>query len=354
MKNFDTRAYSISDFIEWYDNGLLELSPDFQRRAVWSEKAKSYLIDTIVQGKPIPKIIITQKLQGKRNIRIVVDGQQRLRAILEYYSDSFKISKAHNEHLSKCVFSTLPHKVADDFIKYELGVDLLFDTTYENLLEIFARINSYTVTLNKQEKFNANYLGYFKQYAFRYGYKYVKYFLDGGILTKARVARMAEAELASDLFVAIVGGVQTNKNVENYYRKYDDKPGTLPKASTKFDRIMSFIGAIYPPSEIVNTNWSRIHLFYTLFTSIGHLLYKLNGLDLKIRTKINKKDINKLRFALDEISLTYDNVAADLDNPKKPKDYKAFITQSRRGTTDTSTRINRSNFLCKKIKEYLK
>lgn|GEM_PF-6554047 len=29
MKNFDTRTYSISDFIEWDKNGLLELSPDF-------------------------------------------------------------------------------------------------------------------------------------------------------------------------------------------------------------------------------------------------------------------------------------------------------------------------------------
>lgn len=41
MKNFDTRTYSISDFVEWDKNGLLELSPDFQRRSVWTDKAKS-------------------------------------------------------------------------------------------------------------------------------------------------------------------------------------------------------------------------------------------------------------------------------------------------------------------------
>ena len=55
MKNFDTRVYSISDFLEWHRNGLLELSPDFQRREVWSEKAKSYLIDTILRGNPFQK-----------------------------------------------------------------------------------------------------------------------------------------------------------------------------------------------------------------------------------------------------------------------------------------------------------
>ena len=36
MKNFDARAYSVSDFLEWHTSGLLNLSPDFQRRPVWS------------------------------------------------------------------------------------------------------------------------------------------------------------------------------------------------------------------------------------------------------------------------------------------------------------------------------
>src|SRR5688572_30739480 len=100
MKNFDTRAYSISDFLEWEKTGLLELSPDFQRRAVWNEKAKSYLIDTILKGKPMPKIIITQNLRGAKNIRVVVDGQQRLRSIIEYHNDNFSISKAHDKNLA--------------------------------------------------------------------------------------------------------------------------------------------------------------------------------------------------------------------------------------------------------------
>lgn len=65
MKNFDTRVYSVSDFLEWEGNGLLNLSPDFHRRSVWKEKAKSYLVDTLLRGKPIPKIIITQELKGK-------------------------------------------------------------------------------------------------------------------------------------------------------------------------------------------------------------------------------------------------------------------------------------------------
>ena len=62
MKNFDSRTYSINDFLEWHDKGQLVLSPKFQRRSVWTDNAKSYLIDTIVRGKPIPKVFIRQSI----------------------------------------------------------------------------------------------------------------------------------------------------------------------------------------------------------------------------------------------------------------------------------------------------
>ncbi len=222
MKDFDTRVYGVSDFLEWHRNGLLELNPDFQRRAVWSEKAKSYLIDTILRGRPIPKILISTRLEKNRTVRIVVDGQQRIRAILEFINGDFAISKAHNEEFAGKRFSALAESLQREFIKYELGVDLLFDTAYENILDIFARLNSYTVTLNKQELRNANYLGYFKQACYRLGFRYVDYFIRSTVLTKAQVSRMAEAELAGDLLMALIAGVQTNKSLDQYYKKYED------------------------------------------------------------------------------------------------------------------------------------
>src|ERR1700744_4565967 len=95
MKSFDSRTYSINDFVQWSSQNQLVLNPQFQRRAVWSDKAKSYLIDTIVRGKPIPKIFIRQKLNvtTKTSVREVVDGQQRLRTILSYVKDGFPLAR---------------------------------------------------------------------------------------------------------------------------------------------------------------------------------------------------------------------------------------------------------------------
>ena len=351
MKNFDTRTYSLSDFVEWDRNGVLELSPDFQRRSVWTDKAKSYLIDTVLRGKPMPKIIITQRLEGAKTVRVVVDGQQRLRAILEYYNGDFKVSKAHNKELSKFTYQTLPNNLDREFLKYELGVDLLFDTPYQELLDIFARINSYTVKLEPQEIFNARYLGYFKQTVYTLGYKYVSYFIESGVLTKAKVTRMAEADLSADLFVSLLDGVQTNKGIETFYKTFEDDAANLEEVEKKFDKVMSFIGAIYKAEELKNTNYSRAQLFYSLFSSIAHLLFGVNNLNPKLKKTITEKSVGKLRVALENISAQYDEIAENLDAPEYPKDFKDFINYSRRGTTDSAARVLRSNFLCKKLIE---
>ncbi len=353
MKNFDSRVYSVSDFLEWHGNGLLLLSPDFQRRSVWSEKAKSYLMDSIIRSKPIPKLLITQNLEGRRTVREVVDGQQRLRAILEFINGDFKISRAHNRELAGLTYDGLPADIQNEFLEYELGVDILFGLSYEETLDIFTRINSYTVNLNRQEKINAAYVGYFKQYVYDYGYRYVRYFLDGTILTKQTVSRMAEAELTADLFVALIGGVQTNKNVEQYYKRYEDDIGPLEDVTERFDTIMSYVGGIYSPEELARTNWRRSPLFYTLFTAIGHCLYGLENLNQELRVAIAEKSLGKLRVQLDEIDSRYNEIAADIRNDAYPDDYKYFIDISRRRTADTRSRIDRANFVCNKLRSAL-
>lgn len=353
MKSFDTRIYGISDFLEWSNTGLLELSPDFQRRAVWSQKAKSYLIDTILRGKPIPKLIIMTRLEWARTVRVVVDGQQRLRAILEFIGGDFTVSSAHNAELAGKRFDTLPKELRDAFMKYELGADLLFDLSYPDILDIFRRINSYTVTLNTQERLNAKYLGYFKTAAYGLGFEYVDYFLRSGALTKAQVTRMAEAELAGDMLMALLDGVQSNKSLEKCYRDHEDSPEGLQTAVTRFKETMSYVGTVYTPEDMQNTNWSRVHLFYTLFTSIAHCLFGLKGPRQDTRVPLGRRLLGRVRVCLDDVSDRFDAIAADLDNPNNPKDYMHFIMRSRRATTDRQSRIDRTEFVCGKIKSAL-
>ncbi len=352
MKDFDTRVYNISDFVEWRETDLLDLSPDFQRRSVWTEKAKSYLVDTVIRGKPIPKLLLTQQFDKRRNIRIVVDGQQRLRALLDYHDGNFRISRAHNKEFAGRTFEELPDEIKNDFLKYEIGVDLLYDMPYRDILDIFARINTYTVKLNKQESRNAKFLGYFKQTSYSLGYDYVDYWIDSGVLSKTNVSRMAEAELASDLLVALVGGIQTNKNIDTYYTRYEDEPGPVEEKLEIFDQVMSYIGEIYPNADMKGTNWKRIHLFYSLFTAIAHFLGGIENIEVK-RISIRPTNIGKMRVTLDEVSARYDEYTHSNYSGETPDDFAEFIDKSRRATTDTGSRKFRTEFICKKIADSL-
>lgn len=354
MKKFDTRTYNVSDFAEWDSRNQLELSPDFQRRSVWSQKAKSYLVDTIIRGKPIPKLLITQEIQDRRNVRIVVDGQQRLRAILEYVAGEFPISRAHNREYAGKRFEKLPAEVQSEFMKYEIGVDLLYDLPYRDILDVFARLNTYTVKLNGQELLNAKYVGYFKQLTYELGYRYVDYWLAAKVLTKAQVTRMLEAELASDLVVSLVDAVQTNKNIEQFYRQYEDDFDNVDLIEDRFDKIMSYVAAIYPGQEMSATNWSRIHLFYTMFTVVAHAMYGLKGLEKAPRPSLTAKTVGKVRVVMDDISSRYDLYTEEkIAEEKVPKAWADFIQRSRRATTDTGARIGRALFVCQELAKAL-
>jgi uncharacterized protein with ParB-like and HNH nuclease domain len=89
MKSLEiTRTiYKVSDFVSWQKAKSLVLSPNFQRRSVWKPGAKSYLIDTIVRGLPIPIIFLREQRANLASLeprREVVDGQQRIRTVLSY------------------------------------------------------------------------------------------------------------------------------------------------------------------------------------------------------------------------------------------------------------------------------
>ena len=348
MKNFDTRTYNVSDFQEWQIAGLLDLSPQFQRRSVWTEKAKSYLIDTILRGRPIPKVLMTQNLALGRNVRTVVDGQQRLRTILSFIDGDFKVSRAHNRELANMNFEEMSDTVKSEFLKYEIGVDMLFDLSFEDILDVFARLNTYSVKLNAQELLNAQYLGYFKQTAFRIGYRFVRYWIDSGVLTEKEVTRMAEAELASDLLALLIGGIQSKKAIPTYYKRYEDDEQITSEAEERFNQIMSFIGEIYPSEALKQSNFSRVHFFHSLFATLAHSLFGIENLTDTPRAPISPLVLGRIRNKLDEVSAQYDQVTSGIvDAPNA--EFLQFIDASRRATTDAGTRKIRTKFLTNQL-----
>ena len=266
MKNFDSRTYSINDFRGWNDRKELELQPKFQRRSVWSDKARSYLMDSILRDKPIPKIFVRQDIdpKTKKTVREVVDGQQRLRTIFSFLQDGFKINKAHSIEYGRMFYSELPQDVQTAILKYELSVDLLLDAPDKEVLDIFARLNSYAVKLNPQELRNATYFGEFKTVAYSLGLEYNSFWTNNRIFTDAQILRMNEVELTSDLLVALLDGIKSRKAIDAYYKMYDDELKSKTTLVKNFRRTMDAIGAM--TSGVLSESAFKSPFFFTPFS----------------------------------------------------------------------------------------
>lgn len=299
-------TFKVSDFIGWYNTNSLILNPDFQRRSVWDNKSKSYLIDTIIRGLPIPVIILRDKKTSLDNflpLKEVVDGQQRLRAVLSFVLEGldkknpdFNLSKIHNESFGGNNFKSLPSEAKQEILDYEFFVHVLPSTvSNREILEIFSRMNSTGKKLNDQELRNASFHGEFKSLAFNLANSFYDYWINWGVFTDSKIARMEEVEFVNDLLIITLSGVQkrTPDFITSFYKDYDDEGSIIRKEliSSRIKNVMDFINETFGQG-IKGTELSKTPILYSLFSLIYDLEFGLNN-----QTTDNKKvNINKNAF----------------------------------------------------------
>lgn len=344
MEQTSPRTYSINDFREWNEAGTLVLAPKFQRRPVWTDKARSYLIDTVLRNMPMPKIFMRQYLDDAgRTIREMVDGQQRIRTILSYFEGGFPVMQAHggDEYGGK-YYGDLPKEIQEDFLNYSLSVDVLIGATDTDVLGVFARLNTYGVRLNRQELLNAKYFGAFKSAVYQLGYEFYQFWVGNQILTERDIARMLEAELTSELAIAMLSGIQSRKVVAGYYKKYDDEFEERKVVVERFRSCMDLIGEIMD-GRLPSSNFSSRHLFYSLFCVVYDLSYGLQGSSIK-QIRFNSLTIPRIRNTLTSIDSIFE---------KEPDEVlrrdREFFDASTKHTTDLATRRTRHNYIVERI-----
>lgn len=347
MKSFDSRTYSINDFVEWDTQKQLVLNPIFQRRPVWSEKAKSYLIDTILRGKPIPKVFIRQRLNvtTKMSIREVVDGQQRLRTILSYIKDGFPLARGQHPEYGGMRYSQLPEDAQSAFLSFEIAVDLLINLPDSEILDIFARLNSYAVVLNDQEKINAAHFGPFKVLADKIAFEYNEFWRTQDIVSAVQILRMQEVNLVADLLIAMIEGIKSKKQIRRYYANYEKEFLHDPlELELRFTETMNEISKLFPDG-LKGSEFRRNHLFYSLFTAIYHCKFGLkdfnfNGAPVQRVSLVEEGEYERARNGLDVVTELFSAEPGELQGQAAQ-----FLQDSRRATTDEAVRERRTRYI---------
>jgi uncharacterized protein with ParB-like and HNH nuclease domain len=150
--------YDIRSLKEQVEDGTLVLADDFQRRRVWDDTKASRLIESLLINVPIPVCYFAEL---EDSIYSVIDGQQRLTAIYRYLNDDFKLKSLKiRDDLNKLKFSQL--SIVDQrAIKLRVirCVVILKESDPEIRFDVFDRLNSNSVKLNRQELRNSLYKG---------------------------------------------------------------------------------------------------------------------------------------------------------------------------------------------------
>lgn len=343
MKQPTGAPYPIADFLQWRGAEQLVLVPKFQRRDVWSLKAKSYLIDTILRAMPIPPLYLRLSIDPSTNhiIREVVDGQQRLRTIFDYVSNKFAVMKVHNKEYADCFYGDLPPATQSQFLTYKFLVYTLENVSDQEILGLFARLNTYTEKLNQQELFNAEFFGDFKQTVYGLAHLHYNFWKTCKILSDKNIARMGDAKLVSELLVSMVNGIGQTKSrdLRNFYEKFDDQFLGGEKLAHQFSEVIGALGVI--KERISSSSFRRIPLFFSLFLAMYDCRFGLPNSHAP-RIKFNASHLYTIGDRLAELSKR-------MADPDAPKWVVEFAEAAKRATADPSKRRLRHRVIIERV-----
>lgn len=125
--------------------------PDWQGEEVWSRERKQCLIDSMLRDWKLPKFYF---VKSSGDNYLVEDGQQRLSAIWEFFSNDLPLAEDSAKRFGGTLYKDLPRKVADAFDDFEIEYDLIENATDEELKEFFQRLQQ-GMPLTSSEKLNA-------------------------------------------------------------------------------------------------------------------------------------------------------------------------------------------------------
>ena len=172
--SIDTKIVAMETLLRRLEQGTIHLSPDFQRKEVWSDERKSQLIESMILKIPIPMFYVSS---DEKSNWTVVDGLQRLSTIRdfvlgkEYLSNPQKEKNKRGEglklkglefwkDLAGSNLNNLPTHLYNRVLETVFTFTIINPGTPEEVKRnIFKRLNTGGMPLSSQEIRNALYIG---------------------------------------------------------------------------------------------------------------------------------------------------------------------------------------------------
>ncbi|TYB66075.1 DUF262 domain-containing protein [Nonomuraea sp. PA05] len=276
---FEIESKTVAEFRSLDKSGELILQPEYQRKAVWPERAKVSLMETILLGYPIPEIYLAYETspEGEQKAS-VVDGQQRLTSLLEFIQNKYPLDGLEDDKLREKFegnfFKELPDDVRQEFFQYRFPIRRLSNLADEFVRAVFARVNRVNMVLTEQELRNALLPGPFNDFL----KDCVAHPLSdlSGVFSGERRKRGGDLEFYAEVFGTCIFGLSNKKTElnERYdkisadFEEYQDRAAEFLKLLTVLSSTLRWVG---------RTRWSNIVDMFTLLHVSWELRDRLNG-----------------------------------------------------------------------------
>jgi hypothetical protein len=351
---FDTLPQQVLWFRDKYRTGSLILKPPFQRKPVWAAKQKCFLIESLLINVPVPEVFVQQTLVDGEAVFAVVDGQQRIRTILQFMGldkdsaeleyNGFPLDKLKPTSQYKDLsFGELPKADRDRLLTYVFSVRFLEEEDDNKIRDLFVRLNKYLTKLSEQELRNATYTGPFVTLTSKLADD--DYWFEQRLVSSAQIRRMKDVEFMSDLLIGVMHGPQggSAKVLDEYFARYEDYDDEFPdqkRTVRRFQQALKTVQALFP--ELAETRWGNRTDFYTLFVAISAL---------QVSSDVVARQIPHAREALQTFA---DQVNKRLANEKAhvPDEVIKYVRAVEKGANDKKRRADRHTTLLSLLQPY--
>ena len=334
-KYLNTTHRSVVWFKKAFESGDLIIKAPFQRNPVWSERQQSALIDTILLEYPIPEIYMQDLTDAQGNQKyILVDGQQRIRAVLDYLANRLELEE-ESPHWAGMRFDDLTEADKKKIYEYCFVVRQLPDVPDEELRIIFQRLNRNTMTLTAQELRHATYWGPFIKLMEEISD--FEYWTEAGLFSANDCRRMTDVEFVSELAVAHLNGIQNKKKkLEEYYQQYEESFEDAGTLRSTFGKVLGELAQVLP--ELSKTRWRKKSDFYSLFLTFAA---NANRLPLSAEKRVAANGA-LMKFANDVDAIIKETWPAETP---KPVNVDEYIKNVERAASDLAARTERSRII---------
>lgn len=335
---------TISDYCEEFLAKKIYVNKDYQRSDErWTEAARSFLIESILLGYPLPKFYLypITDTKHRRSLKEIVDGQQRTAAIIDFYSNELALSKNFEiEALRGKTYNDITADLQRDFLNYPISIDLFTDIEEEEIYEVFRRMNSNAQTLTPEEIRHAQFQGKFKWFIYRTGREFEKPLSDLKTFGPRQFIKMLDLRWLTELLDSIENGIRTTKgaDLKEIYASNDKSYPNQAKHKKYLGEIRSRLIGL---KNLQGSSVIRPHMLASMSLAALHLRRRISSFS-SLYTVRKKRNIN---FGNHEDALR--ELARAIDQKQDRGPLAAVVLASTEGTNVKKAREVRFQYFCK-------